>query len=224
VELTGDVTGAGPLRLTVFGASGRIGKELVGQARQAGHQVTAVVRDASALSFRTEGVRLAVTPDLDDPGSLDDAVAGADAVVSALGPRRRSDAGVASRLTALVLAAMSRSGTTRLVVVSAAPLAPTPPDEPLLGRWVMMPLVRAILRANYADLREMEAAIARSATSWTVVRPPRLVDSPLTGRYRTAIDSNPPGARRIGRADVAHAMLAAMRDPALVDHVLGLAY
>lgn len=54
----------------------------------------------------------------------------------------------------------------------------------------------------------MEAELTRSAVDWTSVRPPRLQDKPLTGRYRTVVGGTPAKGRFIGRADVAHAMLA----------------
>lgn len=87
-----------------------------------------------------------------------------------------------------------------------------------------MPLVSKVLRPVYDDLRVMEAAVHRSATDWTVVRPPRLLDKPLRGTYRTAYGVNPRGAGVIGRADIAHAMLALAVDPAAVGQDVGVAF
>jgi uncharacterized protein YbjT (DUF2867 family) len=69
----------------------------------------------------------------------------------------------------------------------------------------------------------MEDEIRRSGTDWTVVRPPRLIDRPATGRYRSVVDGNVPRGRTIGRADVAHAMLAALSDPSTIGHAIGVA-
>ncbi|TXS56415.1 NAD(P)-dependent oxidoreductase [Streptomyces sp. t39] len=210
------------MELTVFGATGGVGREVVRQALDAGHRVTAVVRDPARLTVT--GSRLRVFPaDLADAGALRAAVAGRDAVLSGLGARRKADAGVATRLTRGVLDAMEAEGVRRLLVVSAAPLGTAAGREPLLDRAVTA-LVGAVLKDVYADLRAMEAALARSATDWTSVRPPRLLDRPLTGRYRTAVGANPPSARVIGRADVAHAMLAMVPDPATVGQGVGVAY
>jgi uncharacterized protein YbjT (DUF2867 family) len=84
--------------------------------------------------------------------------------------------------------------------------------------------VGAVLKPVYDDLRAMEAELARSATDWTSVRPPKLVDRPLTGEYRTAVGGNPRSARSIGRADVAHAMLSIANDPATLKRGVGVAY
>lgn len=210
------------MKLTVFGATGGIGQEIVKQALTAGHEVTAVVRDPARLTVTGAALDV-VRADLSDPEVLRPAVAGRDAVLSGLGARSRKDAGVATRLTRTVLRAMEAEGVRRLVVVSAAPLGPAPEGESVLDRTVRG-LVSAILKDVYADLREMEAELARSATDWTVVRPPRLQNKPLTGSYRTAVGGNPPRSRFIGRADVAHAMLATVGDPGTVKQGVGVAY
>lgn len=212
------------MRITVFGASGGIGGEIVRQGLAAGHEVTAVVRDPARLA--ATGDRLEVfRSGLTDAEELRGAVAGRDAVLSGLGARGREDAraGIATRLTVPVLRAMEAEGVRRLLVVSAAPLAPAAEREPLADR-AMMAVVSRVLKPVYADLRVLEGELARSATDWTSVRPPRLLDKPLTGVYRTAVGRNPRGARQIGRADVAHAMLTMIDDPATVKQGVGVAY
>jgi uncharacterized protein YbjT (DUF2867 family) len=76
----------------------------------------------------------------------------------------------------------------------------------------------------YADLAEMEDEIRRSATDWTVVRPRRLVNKPLTGKYRTVAGGNVPRGYSISRADTAHLMLAVLDDPATLTQAVGVAY
>ncbi|MFF5895267.1 NAD(P)-dependent oxidoreductase [Streptomyces argenteolus] len=211
------------MRLTVFGATGAVGQEIVRQARTSGHQVTAVVRDPARLP---EGLRSAA-PDgvvrLDDEAAVRAAVAGRDAVLSGLGTRGRKAGDVAERLTRRVQAAMEAEGTRRLLVVSAAPVGPVPADEPLLDRAVRS-VIGAVLKEVYADLTRMEAALAAGATDWTSVRPPKLTDGPLTGRYRTVVGGTPRSGRSIARADVAHAMLALIDEPAAVKQGVGVAY
>ncbi|MGX1548630.1 NAD(P)-dependent oxidoreductase [Streptomyces adustus] len=210
------------MKLTVFGATGGIGGEIVRQALDAGHEVTAVVRDPARLTVG--GDRLTVVrAGLTDPRELRPAVAGRDAVLSGLGARSRKDAGVAARLTRTVLSAMEAEGVRRLLVVSAGPVGPEPEGDGLLDRG-MRGLVSAILKDVYADLRETEAELARSGTDWTSVRPPRLQDKPLTGRYRTVVGGFPPKGRFIARADVAHAMLSMIDDRRTFKQGVGVAY
>ncbi|GAA3392186.1 SDR family oxidoreductase [Streptomyces roseoviridis] len=210
------------MKLTVFGATGGIGQEIVRQALDAGHEVTAVVRDPAR--FTVTGARLDVfRSDLSDPEALREAVADRHAVLSGLGARSRADAGIATRLTRSVLRAMEGSGTRRLLVVSAAPVGPVPDGQGVADKAVLA-IVNSVLKDIYADLRAMEADLAASATDWTSVRPPKLTDRPVTGRYRRVVGGNPPRGRSLARADVAHAMLAMIDDPATVKQGVGVAY
>lgn len=210
------------MKLTVFGATGGIGQEIVEQALTAGHQVTAVVRDPARLTATGPGLEV-FRADLTDPGALGPAVAGRDAVLSGLGARSRKDAGVATRLTRTVLGALEAQGVRRLLVVSAAPVGPEPEGSGMLDRTART-VVSAVLKDIYADLSEMEAELARSDTDWTAVRPPRLLNKPLTGSYRTVVGGFPPAGRSISRADVAHAMLTMVDDPGTVKRGVGVAY
>ncbi|MGW3442922.1 NAD(P)-dependent oxidoreductase [Streptomyces sp. NPDC001076] len=209
------------MNLTVFGATGGIGREIVRQALASGHRVTAVVRDPARLTVTGSGLEV-VRADLTDPEVIRPALTGRNAVLSGLGPRGRGDAGVAARLTRTVLAAMDAEAVRRLLVVSAAPVGPEP-DDGLLDR-TMRGLVSTVLKPVYDDLREMEAELARSGTDWTSVRPPRLQDKPLTGTYRTVVGGFPRKGRFIARADVAHAMLAMIEDAGTVKQGVGVAY
>ena len=210
------------MKLTVFGATGGIGRELVRQGLAAGHEVTAVVRDPARLTVTGERLEV-VRADLTDPEALRPAVAGRDAVLSGLGPRARKDAGIATRLTRVVLAAMEAEQVRRVLVVSAGPVGPAPVSEGYVDRWTRG-LVSAVLRDVYADLSEMEAELAASGTDWTAVRPPRLQNKPVTGVYRSVVGGFPARGRFISRADVAHAMLGMVGDVGVVKQGVGVAY
>jgi putative NADH-flavin reductase len=211
------------MKLTIVAATGGIGRQLLEQAITAGHDVTAVVRSPQNLSSVPARV---VTADLAaaDPSDLQSAVEGADAVLSGLGARSNTEAGIAWRGTQAVTGAMQASGVRRIVVVSAAPVgtvpsparpAPPPhdPGDGFVMRNLAYPILRAALRSIYADLARMEDVLRDSDLDWTVVRPVRLTDKPMTGRYRTAFGRNVRHGLFISRADVAHYMLRAIDEP-----------
>ena len=220
------------MKLTIAAATGGIGRQMLDQAIAAGDEVTAVVRNPGTLPGRVR----AVTADLaaPDPDVLLSAVAGADAVLSGLGPRSRADAGVTSRGTRAIVEAMQAAGSRRLVVVSAAPVGtvpspsrPRPPrHDPGDGFWMrhlLSHVAKAMFREHYADLAIMEDLVRDSGLDWTIVRPPRLSDKPLTGTYRTAPGQNLPGGWIVPRADVAHFMLRAAAGADTVKQVTGIA-
>lgn len=200
----------------IFAATGGIGRQALEQAVSAGYEVTAAVRNPKTLSRETH----VITADLKapDPAVLEHAVEGADAVLSCLGPRSSSDTGVASRGTQAIVRAMHKTGVQRIGVVSAAPISTVPspgrkepprhdPGDGFFMRNLFSPLTKAALRKPYADLALMEDIIRDSCLDWTIVRPPRLTDKPLSGAYRTAYGRNLKGGFLISRADVAHLML-----------------
>src|SRR5262249_10872591 len=136
---------------------------------------------------------------------------------STVGPSRRPEekntraAPVCSASARSITAAMRATGTGRLVVVSASgPF--TDGDGPLL-RYVAKPIVRRILKDAFADFMTMEQVVRPGGLDWTIVRPPRLTDKPLTGRYRTRSEANVRRGLTVSRADLAHLILAACGDP-----------
>jgi uncharacterized protein YbjT (DUF2867 family) len=211
------------MRLTVFGATGGIGGHVVRQALEAGHDVTAVVRDPTRLDVRHRALDVVTIRDLTDSDALRPVLESRDAAISGVGPRSRKDGPVASTTTRGILRALQETGVRRLVAVSAVPVGPVPEGEGFLNRRILLPLVGALLRDLYADLAVMEDEIRRSNTDWTIVRPPKLTNAPMRGTYRTAIGGNVARGHAISRADVAHAMLAALEDPAKVGQAVGVA-
>lgn len=221
------------MKITIFAATGGIGGQLLEQAIAAGHDVTAVVRNPDRLSRRVR----TVTADLAtaDPAALEPAVQGADAVLSGLGPRSPSDAGIAVAGTRAIVGAMEGAGARRIVVVSAAPVSTMPspgrprppkhdPGEGFFMRHLFTPVIKTALRKVYADLALMEDVLRDSGLDWTAVRPPRLTGKPMTGVYRTAYEQNLPGGLLVSRADVAHFMLDVVDRPETIKQAVGIAY
>jgi putative NADH-flavin reductase len=211
------------MKLTVFGATGRIGGQVVRQALDAGHEVTAVVRDPARFDVSHPALEVATVPGLTDPEVLRPVLEASDAVISGVGPRGRKDGPVASSTTRGILSAMEASGVRRFVAVSAVPVGPVPKGESFVNRRILLPFISAFARDVYVDLAEMEDEIRRSTTEWTIVRPPKLVNKPLSGKYRTIVGGNVPRGYTISRADVAHLMLRVLEQPETIKQVIGIA-
>ena len=81
-----------------------------------------------------------------------------------------------------------------------------------------------VFATTFADVRQMESAIAASGLDWTLVRPTRLVDTPGTGRHRVRPDFPPAGGRKIARADVARFMTGALTENTWIGSYPALAY
>jgi nucleoside-diphosphate-sugar epimerase len=150
------------MKLTIIAATGGVGAGLLQQALTAGHDVTAVVRNAGKLSRPVK----VITTDLaaPDQAALESAVAGADAVLSGLGPHSNSDAGIASDGTRAIVAAMKATSVRRIVAVSAAPVSTSSsrsrpsspkhdPGDGFLMRHLFSHVAGAMFGKVYADLR-----------------------------------------------------------------------
>jgi putative NADH-flavin reductase len=220
------------MHITIFGATGGTGGSLVRQAVAAGHQVTAVVRDPARLAVtggpepRADGsaaaaqataamaALLVVTADVLDPAAIAPAVAGADAVISAIGPRGTGPTTVSQDSTAAIVAAMHATGAGRLVTISGSIV--TDAGDDLLLRLVKPLVRRTQLRHVCADMRRAEDEVRHSGLEWTIMRPPRLTGKPAAGHYRTAIDRNLPRDYTISREDLAACILGLIADPETV--------
>src|SRR6266705_2409504 len=223
------------MKLAIIAATGGVGQQLLRQALGAGHDVTAVVRNPAKLPAALREARI-VTADLADPepAVLEAAIAGPDAVVSGLRPASTSGDGITTRGTRAVDAAMHAAGVKRLAVISAAPVGtepspgrPTPPKHDPGDGFFMRHLgsrfAGAMFREHYADLALMEDILRDSGLNWTISRPPKLTNKPMTGVYRTAYGRNIRGGFSVSRADVAHHMLRVLDQPETIKQVIGIA-
>jgi putative NADH-flavin reductase len=197
------------MKVTVFGATGGTGKHVVEQALAAGHEVTAVARNVSEVTPR-DGLTV-LQGDVVDFASVEQAVAGGDAVVSVLGVAdRRKPTKLFSEGVSNMVRAMKASGTKRIIALSADGVEPNPAVN--IGQRLVIALVVArILKHLYGDMLEMERVLADSETDWTVVRPPRLSDKEHTGAYQVSTGEPGPSSG-ISRADLADYIVTRLAD------------
>lgn len=210
------------MKLTIFGATGATGTCLAEQAAAAGHEVTAVVRDPERLKVTDRDRLRIVTADVMDPAAIAAAVAGADAVLSAIGPHGTGPTTVSQDSARSIIKAMQEAGARRLLIVSGSIV--TDEGEGPVMRYLAKPLVRAtMLRHVCADMRCAEDQVRRSGLLWTIMRPPRLTGKPPAGKYRSAVESNLPRGYTISRADLAASMLALIGDQGVVRRHVAIA-
>ena len=201
------------MKIAVIGATGRTGLQVTEQALARGDDVIALARHPDPLR-RPPGLAI-VPPDVLDRAALDQALAGADAVVSALGiGASRQPTVVYSDGTANILHAMGAHGITKLAVISAVP-AGSRAELPFLQRRVMIPVLELFFGATYDDMRRMELLLRGSDLDWVCLRPPRLVSKKPVGRYRLDAVRPLPKARSITYADLATALLDSLTRPDL---------
>jgi putative NADH-flavin reductase len=195
------------MKLVVFGANGPTGRQTTRQAIAEGHTVTAVTRRPAEFPLSDPRLRV-VGADVHDPGAVARAVAGQDAVISALGvPYGRSPVTVYSEGITHITQAMTKHGVRRLVCVSSTVLFGVPaPGETFFFRKVLEPFIaRTMGRTVYEDMRRMEEIVRDSDHEWTVVRPAGLFDADAVSDYQVATSRLP--GRFTSRADLGNVLL-----------------
>jgi putative NADH-flavin reductase len=217
-ERTGTTKTSRHLKLVVLGATGATGLEVVRQATERGHSVTALVRSPDRLGVLKKQITTQ-TGDLLDSSQLARVIQGHDAVISAFGPRlpiSKADAHLLQQFATALTTAMEQTAVRRVVVESVAFLFTDSviPPAYLLGRLLFPTIV--------ADSAAMEGIFERSALEWTMVRPPELTNKRHTGRYRVRENHLPRFGFRISRADVADFMVKLVENGKSIRKVVGL--
>lgn len=210
------------MKVMIFGASGRTGRELLLQVLARGHDVTAVVRDPKGFDIRYERLKV-VAGDVLKPDSFDELLTDREVVLSTLGVT-----GFVHSLRPMIFyeesarAIMDRMrahGVRRLVLVSSVGVVHDP-TTPIWYRTLVQPL----LRHKYADMKRMEAAVAASGLEWTVVRAAQLVGGPLTQHYRIGESGRLPNMTKVSRTDLADFLAAQVTDRTRLGRSVAISY
>lgn len=194
-----------PTKVLIIGATGGTGRQLVTQALELGYTVTALVRDPSRLPV--DHPRLTILQgNVLDQRSVDTAMRGQEAVLSALGHKRfLGPTRILSAGTANILRAMISNGVSRLVCETALGIGDS---AGRMGLWYTLFVVPVILPFYFWDKAQQERLVARAGVDWVLVRPGVLTNGAGRGRVR---HGGGLGSYlftvRVARADVADFML-----------------
>jgi len=152
------------MRMAIFGATGRLGREAVRAARERGHAVTAHIRKAQPSA--EPGVNWVM-------GEVGNAVKGAEVVFVTFGPRSPSDVPFCSRETQSILEAMGQCGVKRILCVTGAMVGNYAGNRTwCFERFALW--IQKRYKESMDDRVRQEALIRSSGTTWTVFKPPRL--------------------------------------------------
>jgi uncharacterized protein YbjT (DUF2867 family) len=185
------------MRIAIFGGTGKTGALVLRQLLGAGHQVTALVRDPTKLPLHDDNLRL-VKGDARTQDALTQTVRQAQAVVSALSGGQ----GTLTEFGTGLVPAMEREGVSRVISLIGASVR-IEGDPSTIGLAFLHMLTSVMAKDVLADGEAYAEVLLASGLDYTLVRPPRLTDGPLTGRVRHAANLKLSPASSISRADVA---------------------
>lgn len=194
------------MNVVVFGATGQTGKHIVRLLVDSGQTVTAFARDPNQVDT-LHGVVRVVSGDARDTSAVASALAGQDAVVSAIGPRSLKKDYLQEVFMGNVTTAMEQEGIRRFIGLSARGAGDSIKQSNLLMKTVRNTLLKNI----YDDKDRGETRLIDSAIDYTLVRPGRLSNKPATGQVRASSEGK--GLRTaMSREDVASYMVSQLND------------
>ncbi|HSU33215.1 MAG TPA: SDR family oxidoreductase [Bryobacteraceae bacterium] len=205
------------MKIVVLGATGGTGLEIVRQAIEQGHAVTAFVRSPERLRPFRDHINVQ-QGNLLSGSELEEVLQSQDAVLSAFGPRvpiAKTDENLLREFAAVLTLAMLRAEVQRLIVESSAFLFKDSiiPPTYIAGKLLFPSVV--------TDASGMEEIIQRSPLDWTLIRPPRLTDGQRSAKYRVREGHLPWFGFSISRADVADCFLRALNEKRWTRKIVG---
>jgi len=209
------------MKVLVVGPTGGTGRELVKQALEQGHDITAFARKPERIDLVHHNLRIA-KGDVTDFSSVAQAAAGQDAVLCALGTRVIRKNTIQSDGARNLVRAMQQHGVRRLVLESSLDVGDSRGQLGFFFAHVIRP---TLLRNVFEDKELQEKIVRESPLEWIIVRPAMLTNGPRTGKYQAGFavtDRNI--TRKISRADVADFMLKQLTDNTYLRKTPGLSY
>ncbi|MBP0018717.1 MAG: SDR family oxidoreductase [Cyanobacteria bacterium SBLK] len=208
------------MKLVIFGATGSTGRQIVEQALEQGHAVTAFTRNPAALESQHANLET-IQGDVMGFTAVERAVRGQDAAICVLGGGKNLTGTVRSQGTEHIIQAMEKTGVRRLICQSTIGAGESWENLNFYWKYVMFGF---ILRNVLADHQRQEKAVKQSNLDWTIVRPGAFVEGDLTGNYRHGFPSTEKTKLAISRADIADFILKQLTDNTYLGKAPALSY
>jgi len=226
-------TGAKSYKILIYGATGKVGSQVVNEALNRGHIVTAVSRDPSRITESHKHL-LAAKGDVLDPESVAGLVAGQDVVIvsvrGVVGKSRDPKDAVAYRAVEHVVQALRElgEGAPRLIHVGGSGSLEVEPGVLYADKLPMIFIPRKLQTEIEAQVLVLEYLREVTDVDWTYATPPKnFTNGKRTGIFRTGGDQllkSPIGRSRISRADFAVALIDEVENPKHIRQRFSVAY
>lgn len=207
------------MKLLIFGSTGSIGRQLVEQALEQEHLVTAFARNPAKLDIQHTNLKV-VQGDVLNSASVEQAVQDQDVVLCVLGSGRKGT--IRSEGTRQIIQAMEKAGVRRLICQTTLGAGESWENLNFFWKYIMF---GAFLREAFFDHERQENEIKQSHLQWTIVRPGAFIDGDRTGNYRHGFSSTDKTTKlKISRADVADFILKQLTDDSYLYRTPGISY
>lgn len=189
--------------ISVLGATGHIGRQVVTSLLQQGYSVTAFCHGPSPFPHHNS-LRI-ITGDVHQEKDLREAISGSDAIISALGSWHTPTQDILSSATKHLVAIIPRLDIHRLVTLTGAD-ARSPKDHPTIFQQLLRPVFLTIAPMILRDAEDHLQMLQASQLNWTSLRSPVMRSFGSQGRYKVTTTPPSPWAT-IHRRDVVTALI-----------------
>ena len=209
------------MQVLVFGATGRVGSEIVKQAISRGHDVTVFARHTKSLAAILRPCEV-ICGDVRNTSAVTAAMISRpfDGVLSAIGVGKLEPSTLVTEGTRSILGAMHSTGVRRYLAVSGTAEMPS---RTILGRITNAIFRWAPVGHPIRDHDGAYAIVAASDLNWTLAACPYLRDGPAKGSYKTGL-TYPGGFKVIHPPDVADFMVGELLDRRFPRQIVELWY
>ena len=200
------------MKITIFGATGSLGRECLQQAVAEGHEVTVLVRSPAKLPEDLKKQIIVVEGNGLDAADVSKAMAASpDAVLFAVGVDRNSPEDLCTNVTKNIISAMSDSRHCKLIWCGGGSTF-VEEDQITFGAKVVEKIARTFMALRHFDKEHQYQLLQQHPeVDWIGVRPLQMRRGPKLGIYRLGFDTFS-GRSKISFADCAHAMLKMLHD------------
>jgi putative NADH-flavin reductase len=200
------------MHILILGSTGRTGKHLLEQALQRGHTVNVLVRDKSKINNNDDHLTVFEGSPLDKT-TLENAMQGCEAILSALNISRvsdwpwsklRSPKDFLSTVMKNIIEVATEQNINRIIFTSAWGVAETKKDIPGWFRWF---IDHSNIRYPYLDHERQEELLKQTSLQWTAVRLVGLTNSKNKRKIIVSLNNDPKPRLTISRRNAAAFML-----------------
>lgn len=199
------------MKLAIIGGTGKTGKELLIQGLEAGHHITALVRNPKKVKIQHPNLKV-IQGNVLNITDLEGIFKGKEAVLSALGHKRFfGPSNILSQGTKNILQAMNTSAVSRFICITSMGIND---NRFKLGLYYTLFVIPFIVFFYFRDKAKQERLIMASDLNWTVVRPGQMTNGKKRMQYKQGANlGSYILTKMISRADVAHFMLSQINSP-----------
>ena len=181
-----------------------------------------VVRNPGSFAIRNSNLEI-IKGDVLQPFTFENAIKEKDAVVTCLGVKKSEPTTVYSEGVRNIIRAMQKENVNRIICISAAAVI-VPPKSSFILKFVTKNILQRLYKYAYADMLRMEKNLSESDLNWTVIRPPRLMNTGHTGKYRISVNEDLSKPYKISRADLADYIVNHLTDEKTFKAIIEISY